>query len=150
MKKFLGTMTAVTVALFASSAMAGVYVSGALPSADFGGGWVSPNPDVHKAIGKASREGAKLAGGAAKCYSKGAKNVSKGNPSGVNTCINDAKKGVLTKYTAKVTKISTKSPLPPCHNFFTDGPLIVSLTKGFNPLIYCQSPSGAFLDQASF
>jgi len=149
MKKFLGTLTAVTVALFATSAMAGTYVSGPLPS-EFGGGRVPTSPDVFKAVGKASKEGAKLAGGAAKCYSKGAKNVSKGSPSGVTACLTDAKKGVLTKFTAKVTKISTKSALPPCHDFLSDGNLIVSLTKGFNPLVYCQSPSGAFLDQASF
>lgn len=150
MKKFLGTMTAFAVAaLFAAPAMAGVYVTGPLPS-EFGGGYITPNPDVFKAVGKASKEGSKLAGGAAKCYSKGSKNVSKGSPSGVTECITNSKKGVLTKYTAKVQGIYAKSPLPPCHNFVSDGNLIVSLVKGFNPLIYCQSPSGAFLDQAAF
>lgn len=149
MKKFLGTMTALAFALSASAAMAGVYVSGPLPS-EFAGGHVSPNPDVHKAAGKASKEGAKLAGGASKCYSKGAGNVSKGKPSGVDTCLNNTKKGVTVKYAAKIAKIASKSTLPACHNFQNDGAIIAGLVKGFNPLVYCQSPSGAFLDQAGF
>ncbi len=150
MKKFLGTMTAIAVAaLIATPAMAGTYAAGPLPS-EFGGGEIPADPDVFKAIGKASKEGSKLSSGAAKCYSKGAKNVSKGSPSGVDTCINNTKKGVLEKYEAKVSGILAKSPLPPCHDFLADGGLIVGLVKGFNPLIYCQSPSGAFIDQASF
>ena len=149
MKKFLGTMTALAVALSASVAMAGVYVSGPLPS-EFTGGYVSPNPDVMKAVGKASKEGSKIAAGASKCFSKGASNVSKGKASGVDTCINNSKKGVLPKYAAKIAGTAAKSPLPACHNFQDDGPFIVSLVKGFNGLIYCQSPSGAFIDQATF
>lgn len=149
MKKFLGTMTALAFALSASAAMAGVYASGPLPS-EFAAGHVSPNPDVFKAAGKASKEGSKLAGGAAKCFSKGASNVSKGKLSGVDTCMNNTKKGVTAKYAAKILKISTKSTLPACHNFQNDGPFIAGLVKGFNPLVYCQSPSGAFIDQAGF
>ncbi len=149
MKKFLGTMTALAVALSASAAMAGVYVSGPLPS-EFAGGFVTPNPDVFKAVGKASKEGSKVASGASKCYSKGAKNASKGSASGVDACLNDAKKGVLTKYDAKIASIASKSPLPPCHNFALDGALINTLVKTFNPSIYCQSPSGAFIDQSVF
>ena len=147
MKKFLGTMTALAVALSASAAMAGVYVTGALPS-EFNGGYIPGDPDVFKASGKASKEGSKLASGAAKCFSKGAKNVSKGSPSGVDTCINNSKKGVLTKFNAKYASIDSKSPLPPCH--INRGDLIVALVQGFNPLINCQSPSGAFIDEAGF
>ena len=149
MKKFLGITTGLAVALSASVAMAGVYVSGPLPS-EFSGGFASPNPDVFKAVGKASKEGSKLAGGLAKCFSKGASNFSKGKASGVDTCINNSKKGVISKFYAKIAKTASKSPLPTCHNFALDGNLIRTITKGFNPAVYCQSPSGAFLDQASF
>lgn len=148
MNKFIGTLAALAVAFSASAAMAGVYVSGPLPS-EFAGGFVSPNPDVFKTVGKSSKEGAKLSGGASKCFSKGAGNVSKGKPSGVDTCINNSKKGVLTKYNAKIAKIMSKSKVPPCA-LTGAGPIVVGLVKGFNPLIYCQSPSGAFLDQAGF
>lgn len=149
MKKFLGTMTALAFALSATAAMAGVYASGPLPS-EFGSGFVSPNPDVFKAAGKASKEGSKLAKGASKCYSKGASNISKGKASGVDACLHNSKKGVLTKYAAKVAGIAVKSPLPACHNFQADGPYIAGLVKGFNAITYCQSPSGAFIDQAGF
>ena len=148
MKKLLGTMAAFAVAFSASAAMAGVYVTGALPS-EFGGGTLPSDPDVFKAIGKSSKEGSKLSAGAAKCYSKGAKNVSKGSPSGVDTCINNSKKGVLTKYNAKYASIDSKSPLPPCH--INRGATIAYLSGAyFNPQIYCQSPSGAFIDEAGF
>ena len=149
MKKFLGTMTAFAVALSASAAMAGVYVSGPLPS-EFGGGYVSPNPDVFKAVGKASKEGSKLSAGLIKCFSKGASNVSKGKASGVDTCLNNSKKGVVPKYLAKIASTASKSPMPACHNFALDGNLIRTIVKAFNPSIYCQSPSGAFLDTAAF
>ena len=157
MKKFLGTMTALAIALSASVAMAGVYVSGPLPS-EFGnltgpgqgGSFVPPNPDVFKASGKASKEGSKLAAGLSKCFSKGAKSVSTGSASGVDTCLNDAKKGVMVKFAAKIAGIASKSPLRACHNFALDGNLIRTLVKAFNPQVYCQSPSGAFLDQAGF
>ena len=149
MKKFFGITTGLAFALSASVAMAGVYISGPLPS-EFSGGFASSNPDVFKAVGKASKEGSKLTGGLVKCFSKGAKNFSKGKATGVDTCINNTKKGVLTKFYAKIAKAASKSPLPPCHNFTLDGTTILTITKGFNPAVYCQSPSGAFLDQASF
>ena len=68
------------------------------------------------------------------------------------TCLNDPSKGVLPKYTAKITKIAAKAPgLPPCHNYVGDGATIATLVKGFNSQVYCQSPSGAFVDgTASF
>ena len=147
MKKFIGTMTAFAVALSASAALAGVYVSGPLPS-EFDGGYVPTDPDMMKAMGKSSKEGTKLSGGVSKCFSKGAKNVSKGKPSGVDTCINNSKKGVLAKYIAKRSGIT---PLPPCSSApATAGGIVTALVKAFNPQIYCQSPSGAFLDVAQF
>ena len=145
MKKFIGTMTAFAVALSASAALAGVYVSGPLPS-EFDGGYVPTDPDMMKAMGKSSKEGTKLSGGVSKCFSKGAKNVSKGKPSGVDTCLNNSKKGVVPKYVAKTSGIS---PLPPC-TMDSGGGVVVALVKTFNPQIYCQSPSGAFLDVAGF
>ena len=149
MKKLLAISAGIAFALSASVASAGVYVSGALPS-EFSGGYVSPNPDVFKAAGKGAKENSKLAGGIGKCLGKGAKNVSKGKASGVDACINNTKKGVIPKFLAKIAKTASKSPLPACHNFQVDAPTILALVKGFSGIVYCQSPSGAFLDQADF
>jgi hypothetical protein len=148
-KKLLSTTVAVAIALSASAAFAGTYVSGALPS-EFGGGFIPPNPSILKNVQKASKEGAKLAASVEKCYSKGAANYSKGKATGVTSCLNDLSKGVLIKYAAKIQGINSKAPgLPSCHNYLADGALIAGLVKGFNPLVYCQSPSGAFIDGSS-
>jgi hypothetical protein len=148
-KKLLSTTVAVAIALSASAAFAGTYVTGPLPS-EFGGGYIPQDPAVLKNVQKASKEGAKLSASVEKCYSKGAANYSKGKATGVQSCLNDLSKGVLIKYAAKIQSIATKAPgLPPCHNYGADGLLIASLVKGFNPQVYCQSPSGAFVDGAS-
>ena len=151
MKKFVSTTVALALALSASVALAGTYVTGPLPS-EFGGGFIPTDPAILKNVQKASKEGAKLAASVEKCYSKGAANYSKGKPTGVQACLNDLSKGVLIKYAAKIQGIATKAPgLPPCHNYVADGALIAGLVKGFNPQVYCQSPSGAFVDgTASF
>ena len=156
MKKLIGTMAAVAVAFSFSAASAGVYVSGPLPS-EFSvsgltgpgqSGTLPPDPDVFKAQGKASKEGSKLVAGLSKCYSKGAKNVSKGSPSGVDTCLHDAKKGVITKYLAKVAGIT---PLPPCSNSGAGSVASINpLVQSFNSNLNCQSPSGAFIDTGLF
>ena len=151
MKKFVTTTVALALALSASVALAGTYVTGPLPS-EFGGGFIPSDPAVLKNVQKASKEGAKLAASVEKCYSKGAANYSKNKPTGVQACLNDLSKGVLIKYAAKIQGIAAKAPgLPPCHNYIADGALIAGLVKGFNPSVYCQSPSGAFVDgTASF
>jgi hypothetical protein len=151
MKKFVTTTVALALALSASVALAGTYVTGPLPS-EFGGGFIPSDPAILKNVQKASKEGAKLSASVEKCYSKGAANYSKGKATGVSTCLNDPSKGVLPKFNAKIAGIAAKAPgLPPCHNFAGDGALIASLVKGFNPQVYCQSPSGAFVDgTASF
>ena len=149
MKKFVSTTVAMALALSASVALAGTYVTGALPT-EFGGGFIPPNPAILKNVQNASAAGAKLSAALEKCYSKGAANYSKGKPTGVQSCLNDLSKGVLIKYAAKIQGIATKAPgLPPCHNYGADGLVIASLVKGFNPLVYCQSPSGAFVDGSS-
>jgi len=147
----IAVAAAATVALATGDALAGTYVTGPLPS-EFGGGFVPPNPAVLKNVQKASAEGAKLAASVEKCYSKGAANFSKGKATGVNTCLSDPSKGVLPKFQAKIAGIAGKAPgLPNCHNFAADGAIIASLVKGFNGAVYCQSPSGAFVDgTASF
>ena len=146
MKKFVSTTVALALALSASVALAGTYVTGPLPS-EFGGGFIPTDPAILKNVQKASKEGAKLAASVEKCYSKGAANYSKGKATGVSSCLNDLSKGVLIKYAAKIQGIATKAPgLPPCHNYLADGALIAGLVKGFNPQVYCQSPSGAFVD----
>jgi len=152
MKRFVSTTVALAVALSASAALAATYVTGPLPS-EFGGGFIPPNPSILKNVQKASKEGAKLAASVEKCYSKGAANYSKGKATGVSTCLNDPSKGVLPKYQAKINGIASKAPgLPPCAGTpGANGPVIAALVKGFNPQVYCQSPSGAFVDgTASF
>ena len=146
MRKFLSTAAALAFALSASAALAGTYVTGPLPP-EFGGGFIPPDPAVLKNVQKATKEGAKLAASVEKCYAKGAANFSKGKATGVDTCLNDPSKGVLPKFVAKISKIASKAPgLPPCHDYEADGALIATLVKGFNAQVYCQSPSGAFID----
>ena len=148
MKRFLSTTLTLAVALSATVALAGTYVTGPLPS-EFGGGYIPTNPAILKNVQKASAEGAKLSASIEKCYSKGAANYSKNKPTGVSTCLNDPAKGVLPKYNAKIAGIAAKAPgLPPCTNP-NGGTLIAGLVKGFNPSVYCQSPSGAFVDGSS-
>ena len=146
----IGIQTALALALMTSVAAAGTYVTGALPS-EFGAGWIPSDPAILKNVQKASKEGAKLSASVEKCYSKGAANYSKGKATGVDTCLNDVKKGVIPKYVAKVNKIAAKAPgLPPCsQDPNTSSAVISSLVKGFNGLVYCQSPSGAFVDGAT-
>jgi len=148
-KRMIATTVAVALALSASAAVAGTYVTGPLPS-EFGGGFIPPDPAILKNVQKASKEGAKLAASVEKCYSKGAANYSKNKATGVQACLNDLNKGVLIKYAAKIQGINQKAPgLPSCHNYLGDGVVIASLVKGFNGLTYCQSPSGAFVDGTS-
>lgn len=148
-KRMVATTVAVALALSASAAVAGTYVTGPLPS-EFGGGFIPPNPAILKNVQKASKEGAKLAASVEKCYSKGAANYSKNKATGVQACLNDLNKGVLIKYAAKIQGINQKAPgLPSCHNYVGDGVVIATLVKGFNALVYCQSPSAAFVDGTS-
>jgi hypothetical protein len=145
MKKFVSTTVALAVALTASVAVAGTYVTGDLPT-EFGGGFIPPNPGILKNVQKATKEGAKLAASVEKCYAKGAANYSKGKATGVSDCLSGSK-GVIPKYVAKINGIGAKAPgLPTCHNYAADGGVIATLVKGFNQLTYCQSPSGAFVD----
>ena len=83
MKRLLGATVALTLALSASVALAGTYVTGALPS-EFGGGFIPPDPAILKNVQKAAKEGAKLAASVEKCYSKGAANYSKNKATGVH------------------------------------------------------------------
>ena len=125
------------VALAASGAAAGTYVTGPLPS-EFGGGFIPPDPAVLKNVQKATKEAAKLAASVEKCYSKGVANFSKGKATGVSTCLDDPSKGVLPKFQAKLNGIAAKAPgLPPCWNFPTAGGTVAALVKGFNPQNYC-------------
>jgi len=124
-------------ALASSSALAGTYVTGALPS-EFGGGFIPPDPAVLKNVQKASKEAAKLAASVEKCYAKGAANFSKAKADGVDACLNDPAKGVLPKYQAKINGIVSKAPgLPPCWDAASAGTTVAALVKGFNPQTYC-------------
>jgi hypothetical protein len=147
MKRFVSTTVALGLALSASVALAGTYVSGALP-AEFGGGFIPPNPGILKNIQKASKEGSKFSAAVEKCYSKGAANFSKNKATGVNTCLNDPAKGVIPKFVAKLNGIAAKAPgVPPCAmDPNAAASTIAGLVKAFNPSVYCQSPSGAFVD----
>lgn len=147
MKRFLTTTLSLAVALSATVALAGTYVTGPLPS-EFGGGFVPQDPGVLKNVQKAAGEAAKLSASVEKCYAKGAANYSKNKATGVSTCLNDPAKGVLPKYQAKITGIGSKAPgLPPCGGTpGSSGTTIATLVRGFNSSVYCQSPSGAFID----
>jgi hypothetical protein len=145
LKKFLGAAVAVA---FVASAAAAAYTPGPLPAGTFGGGTVPADSDTFKAEQKAAGAGSKLASALAKCYSKGAKNVSLAKADGVSACIgtgNPSGKGALDKYAKTIGGLT----LPACHNYAADGATIDFLVKGFQPAIYCASPSAAFVDGAA-
>jgi hypothetical protein len=149
MKKFLG---AAAVVAFAATTALAAYTPGPLPTGPdtFPGGFVPANPDTFKAEQKASKAGSKLASDTAKCYSKGAKNVSKGKPDGVAACVGTGDpngKGALDKFAKAIGKVA--ADLPPCSNAMANGTAIVGLVRGFQPGTYCASPSGAFVDGAA-
>ena len=138
LKKFLGA--AAVMAFAATTAMA-AYTPGPLPF----GGFVPQDKNTFKAEQKAAGAGAKLAAAVAKCYSKGAKNVSVDKPDGVAACVgtgNPAGKGALDKYAKALSGLA----LPSCHDYEADGDLIAALVAGFQPNVYCASPAGAFVD----
>lgn len=129
---------------------AGVFVGGPLPSEI--GGFIE-SEGTYDAQRKLHKESLKLAAGIAKCYSKGAKNHTKGKASGVHACLHDAKRGVLVKYAAKTTALTAETT---CFNGGVTGPTelgaaILQFTKSLNSdYLYCVSPSGAFLDPVDF
>lgn len=130
-------VAAAALVLSSGVALAGTYVTGPLP-AEFGGGFIPPNPSVLKNVQKANAEAAKLAASVEKCYAKGVANFSKGKATGVETCLEDPAKGVVPKFQAKITGISAKAPgLPPCFDFVAAGDAVAGLVKGFNPQTYC-------------
>ena len=132
----------------------------AASASEFSGGYVPPSylvgddalrlVNTRKGVGKVAGARSKLTADLSKCFTKGARNVSRGKSSGVAMCINGAKKGAVPKYLAYVANTSAKTALPACHNFPADAVTIWALVKSFNPQIYWQSPSGAFLDSATF
>lgn len=133
--------------LSANAALAD-YHAGPIPP-EFGlAGQIPQNPDMYKAVAKHSKDSAKLGADIAKCYSRGVRNVTKGRDSGINSCINHSKRGVLTKYLARVSNLS---PLPWCLPSNADlAQQVIDFTKTFQVQYYCESPSGAFLDAVDF
>jgi hypothetical protein len=149
MRKVLGSFTALALTAAASVAFAGTYVSGPLPGGTFGGGFIAANASVFKAEQSVGGELSKLGSAISKCYSKGAKNISSGKADGVAACIgtfNAANKGATDKYAAKLTKIAN---IPSCLNALGEGSNVAAVVKAFNPMVLCQSPSGAFIDGSS-
>jgi hypothetical protein len=123
------------------------YLPGPLDPGVFSGGTVPVSPLRFKNEQKAAGAEAKLAAAVAKCYVKGAKNLSSGKFDGVANCLgtgNPAGTGALDVYAATIDGLT----LPGCHAYGVpgDGSLIAALVKGFQPGIYCTSPSGAFVD----
>jgi hypothetical protein len=145
------------VAALSAVAFGDTYIPGPLPP-EFGGGFIPPNRNVFKNIQtvqtglllghfvvKTPRS--EIFERVEKCYAKGALNFSRGKASGVGACINDPSKGVLPRYINLVNAAQNKGPgLPLCHDYALDGYILATLARAFNPLVYCQSPSGAFLD----
>jgi len=135
------TTPAATVVLLAliSSAHAGTYLSGPLPS-EFGGG-ILVDAGIFKNVQSASKESAKLVAAIEKCYASGAANFAKGKPTRIAECLNDPAKGVLAKYQAKIARIATNAPgLPPCADFPGRGEQIAALVQSFNSQTYCDAP----------
>ena len=152
MKKIFGSLAVLAVTLTAGAALAATYVTGPLPG-EFGGGQIPADPKVFKNEQAVQTEATKLVSALSKCYSKGAKNYSAGKATNVSACIgtgNPAGKGAWDKYNAKIAKIAAKAPgIPGCLDAVVLGATLNGLVPSFNPIIYCASPSGAFVDGAA-
>ncbi len=140
LKRTLSGLAAI--AICATSAAA-AYTPGPLPESTFGGGYVPPDALVLKDEQKAHTAGAGHAVKAANCYAKGVSNVANGKPDGVATCLSTAN----AVYEGKLAKLLY---LPDCHDYAADDDVINAIVKAFNPGVYCDSPSGAFIDTATF
>jgi hypothetical protein len=138
MKRTFGPIAAAALlALSSGTAFAATYVSAPLPT-EFGGGVVPADPKVLKNDQKASATIAKLAATVEKCYAKGVGNVSKGNPSGVDACLNTPAKGALPKFQAAIDKIQSKAPgLSACYDFKAAGHNVANTVKASNATVYC-------------
>ncbi|MBY0279093.1 hypothetical protein K2Z84_27485 [Candidatus Binatia bacterium] len=128
---------AALLALSSGTAWAATYVAAPLPP-EFGGGVVPADPKVLKNDQKASATVAKLAATVEKCFAKGVANVSKGAPSGLDTCLNLADKGALPKFQAAIAKIDEKAPgLSSCYDFAAAGIQVANTVKAQNAIVYC-------------
>ena len=148
-KTVIGAALVVATWCLAQPATAGTYIPGPFPS-EMSGGFVPPAELTLKGEQRASREVANLVRAVGKCFRVGAINVSRGRASKVNNCLS-GNHGALVRYNRQIDRIGARHSLPPC----AAGPLaaapstIVDLVKGFNGQVFCQSPSGAFLDGVS-
>ncbi len=140
LKRTLSGLAAI--AICATSAAA-AYTPGPLPSDTFGGGYVPADALVLKDEQKAAKAGALHAVKVTGCYAKGVTNVANGKPDGVAACIQKSTEVYDLKLAALLN-------LPDCHDYSADAPVISALVKTFNPGVYCESPSGAFIDSATF
>jgi len=127
----------VAIALGGAPAIAGTYVSGALP-AEYDGGWIPEDPLLLKNVQSASKANAQLGANIEKCYAKGVANVSKGRDSGLTSCLFDERTGVLARHAGKIAKIVAKAPgLPPCFSFETIGTQVYDYFTTLTPTHYC-------------
>ena len=139
-KRILSGLAAV--AICATSAAA-TYTPGLLPDG-FGGGSVPADPLALKDERKAAGHGGHYFGQVTRCYSTGANNVANGKPDGVDACIEKA----TTSYEGKLAKLLY---LPDCFDIDAEAAAYADEAQGHNPTTYCApSPSGAFLDTATF
>ncbi|MDG2305678.1 MAG: hypothetical protein P8R42_13750 [Candidatus Binatia bacterium] len=137
------------VALFATSAQAGTYLGGAPLPAEFGFiGLIPFDAETFDATNKHQKFSSKLAASMAKCFSKGARNVSKGKDSGLDACLNDPRKGVVPKYLARVDALAPRPWCMPNGSSYVQK--VLAFTRDINRDYYCESPSGAFLDPIVF
>ena len=124
------------------------YSSGPLPPEFTNPGdqaWLPTEPKMFVNQMAISKEQTKLLQRSAKCYTIGAKNYSKGNPTLLFACL----ASVEAKYQLKLEKIRTKPEgLPVCHAYEEEAALSMDSIGAAIPDLLCASPEGAFVDGA--
>ena len=115
---------------------------------EFGGGnYNFLEPKQFKAAQRLQGNLGKAAFAVAKCYAKSAGKFAKGNynAADLNSCIQRAN----DQYDAKSAKLDLANCNTAGDGIQGDFDTVAAAMKGLNAAIYCQSPSGAFLDEVT-
>ncbi|HAC81622.1 MAG: hypothetical protein P8K76_04515 [Candidatus Binatia bacterium] len=105
--------------------------------------FVPEGSSVQRNLASASKELARLSTSFEKCHSKGVRNVAKGKPHKLESCLGRAQ----ARFESKLRTIENKGDgLPGCANFRQMALAIGLDRQSLNAQQYCASPAGAMVD----
>jgi hypothetical protein len=116
----------------------------------FGGGFLPPDSATQKGEAGIAIRSRTFRDAVERCYDKGARLVSQNKPSGVTECLFNPTNGVIARWNEKVASFSAGGNVnvPGCIDWPTLRDDLAAEVQADNAVIYCASPSGAFLDGA--